>query len=159
LRRLDSTQKVAGNGTKDPELRISDERRQYGQDGFSVFAKSQMLCASDLNCLCPRGKDCPTNLARFVTLDGDITHDQFGNVVGPKDARGNVTSYTYDLSTGQVLSTVRRVHKPGLLIPYTDSRTYDSAGRIATETNPSGQVTRHFYDALGGRGAPTGPFS
>lgn len=68
-----------------------------------------------------------------------------GLVTKETDADGVVTSYVHD--AGRRLQSVTVA--PGTTVAATTSFTYDSAGRVLTETDPMGGVTTRAYDLAG----------
>ena len=101
----------------------------------------------------------------------DTAYDDFGRVTSYTDADGAVTSRTYGDTTGKVLSftdptgtisytygssTERRGMPTGMTVSGISGSfgaTYDSAGRLATQTMPTGLVRTTTYDESG---APSG---
>ncbi|MEV2278313.1 DNRLRE domain-containing protein, partial [Nocardiopsis sp. NPDC049922] len=94
--------------------------------------------------------------ARPATTFG---HNAFGELTHEQDERGNTTSTAYD-RVGRPVSTTLPDYTPAgsstALTP-TVSTTYDSAGRIASETDPLGGTTTYTYDQLGNPARITEP--
>ncbi len=78
------------------------------------------------------------------------TYDDKGRVLAYEDGVGNVTSYTYDAETGDLL-TESRVADPNnpTTTTHTTTYTYWTDGRVKTKTEPNGQVTAYWYVAAG----------
>ncbi|MBS1955275.1 MAG: hypothetical protein JST89_13905 [Cyanobacteria bacterium SZAS-4] len=70
-------------------------------------------------------------------------HPTYNKVATATDGNGNVTTFTYDPSTGNLLT----VQKPtvGGLTPQV-TYTYNARGQILTITDETGVVTQHSYD-------------
>ncbi|HET7370625.1 MAG TPA: hypothetical protein VFK45_07300, partial [Gammaproteobacteria bacterium] len=117
--------------------------------------------------------DAAGQLRAVVDAAGAISYrfyDAAGRLAGEVDATGAVTEYAYN-ADGQRIRTTRyatRVDtrawlKGGAALPASldavrpeasaddrlTSRAYDAAGRLATETDASGLVTRYVYDGAG----------
>jgi RHS repeat-associated protein len=91
-----------------------------------------------------------------------IQYDGLGREASEDYGEGTTLAYTYDhgMDWGQVTAstfgTLERTFAPNgdlaawtLPNGYTESYTYDAAGRVLQETGPAGRVTRYAYDAAG----------
>ncbi|WP_432124124.1 DNRLRE domain-containing protein [Streptomyces sp. C10-9-1] len=94
--------------------------------------------------------------ARPTTRTG---YNTFGEVTATRDPDGHVTRTAYDTAGRPVSTTLPDYTPPGASTPQTATirRTYDAAGRVATETDPLGSVTSYTYDQLGRLTAVTQP--
>ena len=70
-----------------------------------------------------------------------------GRLTRMNDATGN-TVYSYD-SQGRLLSTTQTTTFSGVSLTHTRSQSYDAAGRLSTQTYPSGLQISYGYDAQG----------
>jgi RHS repeat-associated protein len=78
------------------------------------------------------------------------TYDARGNITAYKDGAGNISSYTYDPNTDDLLTEARKpdpVGNPNVV--YTTTYTYFSDGRVDTRTAPDGGRTSYTYVAAG----------
>ena len=77
------------------------------------------------------------------------TYNTDGWISAYEDGEGNVTSYTYDLPTGDLLTDTRLVDPavPGSEI--TTTYTYHPDGRVHTRTDPNDSITTYTYVAAG----------
>jgi RHS repeat-associated protein len=73
-------------------------------------------------------------------------YDGKGRIIEYTDGAGNVTTYTYDPATGDLL-TSRRSPAPDVF--HTTTYTYWPDGRVHTVTRPNGQVTTYTWAAEG----------
>jgi len=89
------------------------------------------------------------NLTQMTDAAGNqtnLTYDSYNNITSVVDTRGNLTQNFYE-----------DPNHPTLLTKSTDSSdktrlySYTGDGRLETETDPSGNVTRFTYDQLGQR--------
>ncbi|WP_441246619.1 LamG-like jellyroll fold domain-containing protein [Kitasatospora sp. McL0602] len=93
-------------------------------------------------------------LARTTDAAGRSTsydHDAYGNTAATTDAAGTTYGYSYS-ATGHLLETVitNFTGSPTNPIPartqVIDSRAYDPAGRLATDTDAMGRTTHTYYN-------------
>ena len=70
-----------------------------------------------------------------------------GRLTRMNDATGN-TVYSYD-TQGRLLSTTQTTTFSGVSLTHTRSQSYDAAGRLSTQTYPSGLQISYGYDAQG----------
>ena len=77
-------------------------------------------------------------------------YDAFGNRLATIDPRGHEQRFTYD-KTGRKLTEAayRGRYQPNSKALSQRSYTYEPGGKVATETNPLGGVTRYFYTDTG----------
>ena len=80
------------------------------------------------------------------------TYDAKGHVTSHKDGEGNVTTYTYDAATGDLLSESR---KPDPNTTHTTTYTYHPDGRLATREDPRGALTTWSYSTEAGEETET----
>jgi len=73
-----------------------------------------------------------------------FTHNARGQIATVVDPEGMQTNYTYDVTTGDLLSMVKDVG--GLNI--TVNKAYDALGNVTQITDPRGNVTTYSYDDL-----------
>jgi YD repeat-containing protein len=79
-------------------------------------------------------------------------YDDYGNVISTTDARGNVSTVTYDSATHTWPETVTNT------LGHTIKNTYDPAtGQILTATDPNNQTSRNTYDTFNRPEAVFGP--
>jgi RHS repeat-associated protein len=76
------------------------------------------------------------------------TYDNRGRITSHRDGEGNVTTYTYDPVTGDVLSE-NRAAQAGGAVTHTTSYTYYPDRRTHTRTKPNGGVTTFAYGPAG----------
>ncbi|MEX5637487.1 DNRLRE domain-containing protein, partial [Parafrankia sp. FMc2] len=90
------------------------------------------------------------------TVDGIL--NVHGEVIRDRDARGNVTSITYN-AAGQVTGRSGQPYTPpgGSAITPTESWTYDDNGNVLTHTDARGETTTTVYDKLNRPVAITDP--
>ena len=87
--------------------------------------------------------DAAGNQTKYTSYDG------YGNLLSETDAAGNVTNYTYD-DDGRLKTTTLGTTpaawraRPGRTITE-DSRDYDPAGRLVSDTDAMGRVTSYAY--------------
>nr|WP_319397160.1 RHS repeat-associated core domain-containing protein [uncultured Desulfobacter sp.] len=91
-------------------------------------------------------------------VDGQIpvtlmTYNARGQVLTKTDPEGRITRYTYDGTTGELLSVV--TDDTGLAL--TTQFTYDNVGNIQTQTDPEGHTTTFAYNGLRLPEQETGP--
>ncbi|MBY4598831.1 hypothetical protein K3217_25285 [bacterium BD-1] len=79
-----------------------------------------------------------------------LSHNDLGQVTSITDALGNVTRYHYD-SLGQLVSVINPAGQ------VQQSFTWDSLGRMASQTDSEGYTLRFSYDALNRQTAITYP--
>ncbi|WP_340558538.1 DNRLRE domain-containing protein [Streptomyces sp. GSL17-111] len=98
----------------------------------------------------------PATTERPTTRTG---YNTFGEVTANQGPNGHVTRTAYDDAGRAVATTLPDYTPPGGGSPQTATvrRTYDAAGRVATETDPLGHVTSSTYDQLGRLTAVTEP--
>ncbi|HSE42425.1 MAG TPA: RHS repeat-associated core domain-containing protein [Acidobacteriota bacterium] len=78
----------------------------------------------------------------------EYTYNTFGQVVTVTDATGAVTTYSYDPTTGDLLSVTYPKNSDTSANPiYTYTR--DPAGGVLSVTDPLGKVTSYTYDPIG----------
>jgi large repetitive protein len=90
-----------------------------------------------------------------TSTDGDngqtsYTYDGFGNKTSETDPDGITTAYTYDPNGNQLTTTLENytgspAGSQSATNLVTDSRTYDPAGRLASETDAMGYTTNFTY--------------
>ncbi len=71
-----------------------------------------------------------------------VNYDANGKVASQEDAKGNVTSFGYDLTTRK--TTITEGGK-------TKTQEFDGYFRLVKETDPLGYITTYTYDGLGNR--------
>ena len=82
--------------------------------------------------------------------DPRYTYDALGNRVSETDAAGDTTDYTYD-AAGNLLTTTLDGYTGNPSAPIAaenlvqDSRSYDPAGNLASDTNVKGTTTDYTY--------------
>ncbi len=78
-------------------------------------------------------------------------YNTFGEVTAKQGPNGGVTHTAYDSAGRPVSTTLPAYTPPGASTPQqaTVKRTYDAAGRTATEIDPLGNVTTFAHDQLG----------
>ena len=87
--------------------------------------------------------DAAGNQTKYTSYDG------YGNLLSETDAAGNVTNYTYDDDSR--LKTTTLANYSGGVAGQTgstiteDSRDYDPAGRLISDTDATGRVTSYAY--------------
>ncbi|MBF0688125.1 MAG: RHS repeat-associated core domain-containing protein [Cellulomonas sp.] len=87
-------------------------------------------------------------------------HDLDGNVTGVTDPEGARTTYTYDVAGRRTSMTTPRgnaLPAGSDRTPYTWKYTYDGAGQLLTEENPTTGRTTSTYDTYGRTTVRTGP--
>ncbi len=77
------------------------------------------------------------------------SYDGYGNLLSETDAAGNVTNYTYD-DDGRLKTTTLANYSGGVAgqtgsTITEDSRGYDPAGRLISDTDATGRVTSYAY--------------
>ena len=88
---------------------------------------------------------------RYVVADVFTSTPLEGNPVAVfTDARGKITSYTYNPTSGNLTSVTQDGTQVG-------SYTYDTAGRVATFTDGNQKATTYTYDANGNLASATRP--
>ncbi len=88
-----------------------------------------------------------------------LGYNTFGETTHEENARGQVTSTTYD-GVGRPVTTTLPDYTPpnsSTALTSTLTNTYDSAGRLASETDALGGVTSYGYDQLGNLTSITEP--
>jgi RHS repeat-associated protein len=68
-------------------------------------------------------------------------YDAYGDMASAQDAKGRITSFTFDQFGHEVTHTLPNGQ--------TESTSYDAFGRLLSSTDFDGQVTRYQYDSLG----------
>ncbi|MFY7064665.1 DNRLRE domain-containing protein [Nocardiopsis changdeensis] len=93
---------------------------------------------------------------RPTTLVG---YNAFGEATHEKDAQGQITRTSYDGAGRPVSVTLADYTPPGSSTALTPTltTTYNTAGHIASETDPAGGVTTYTYDQLGNIATLTEP--
>ncbi|MGD0733384.1 MAG: DUF2341 domain-containing protein [Terracidiphilus sp.] len=71
------------------------------------------------------------------------TFDGNGNKISDTDARGNITTYTYDALNRLITTTYPT--QPAT----TSTKTYDFRNNVINETDQNGNITHHVYDLAG----------
>lgn len=110
-------------------------------------AKGNLLMIRRKRIGIPPGQADPSDLVTTFTYES-----RFNFVKTARDARGNVTTSTYDYELGEPSKgNLRKVASPSV-----DSQTieatfsYNSFGQLDTVTDPNGNATKHVYDAATG---------
>jgi RHS repeat-associated protein len=87
----------------------------------------------------------PSVSAELVTV-----HDDAGNVIGNKDARGNTTVTEYDQANRpiKVMAPAAEVYGEASLLTGITASLLDNNGNVLSVTDPNGNVTENEYDGL-----------
>lgn len=89
-------------------------------------------------------------LEKVTTAQGllfKVGYDQFGREVSREDPRKGISEVEFVSGSNDVWRVRNEVDKAASA--WTKTHTYDSAGRVATETNRLGMVTRYAYSSRG----------
>lgn len=140
-----------GSATSGNELRLDEESVGYDKNGYDVISRQRLLCDDATACLCPIGGDCTGTgkPGRWVSVESGHQYDVFGNLTRVADANGHAKLTNWDPASGQPSQVGQSVFHGGVFSMIRTSRTYDFAGRLATETDPNNAVTTTSYDNMG----------
>lgn len=154
-----------------------NEWTRYEYTNDLVSRVEEIRCEQDA-CPCfSIDNGCLSAGGQWVTTARDHNYDSYGNLTEVTDALGRKTTYTYDSDFNTYLASETRPLDPNALSigtapstsslnnPFlgqvvhvwilgaptalTTSRTYDAAGRLTGETDPSGNKTTYAYDGFG----------
>jgi len=86
-------------------------------------------------------------------------YDTFGDQTEVSDPDGNVSAAAYDGDGQPISDTSPSYTPPGATAPIngTTTATYNSLGKVTSQTDPLGNVTRFSYDQLGDLASQTDP--
>jgi RHS repeat-associated protein len=92
---------------------------------------------------------------RSSSADG---YDAFGELIDEEDALGNLTSHEYDGRGLRIKTTLPSYTPPGgTPIARTITSTYDDSGRVLSQTDPMGEITKFTYNTRGFKIAEENP--
>ena len=147
------TTRISGNRVGRPKLGLVLDWRKVHYQNDLIDRVERLLCDDASLCVCYEdGDQCvASGVGRWVDTEYDRLYDAFGNLREVRDARGNLTVFTYDSLFNTHRATKNQTVSNGGITPVTlvEATFYNDLGRIERSVDVNGQAIVYRYDAFG----------